>query len=125
MKIKLLLIAVFCIGGFAAQATDPGDGKKDEINGNVIHADNKKPLKEVAVTAYLNNNKEQSIKTDNVGSFSFDELKPGTYKFVFEKTGYKKITKENVIIKTDEAFLLNIEMIESKEFQIMPSPFQF
>ena len=37
----------------------------------------------------------------------------------------KKITKEKVIIKTDEAFQLNIEMIESSDFEIMPSPFSF
>ena len=55
----------------------------------------------------------------------FDELKPGTYKFVFEKAGFKKITKEKVVIKTDEAFQLNIEMIESSDYEIMPSPFSF
>ena len=61
--------------------------------------------------------------TDEEGSFAFDELKPGTYKFVFEKAGYKKITKEKVVIKTDEAFQMNIEMIENIDFEIMPSPF--
>ena len=57
------------------------------------------------------------------GGYAFDELKPGTYKFIFEKSGFKKITKEKVVIKTDEAFQLNIEMIESIEFEIIPSPF--
>ena len=63
--------------------------------------------------------------TDEDGGFAFDELKPGTYKFIFEKAGFKKITKEKVVIKTDEAFQLNIEMIESNDFEIMPSPFHF
>ena len=63
--------------------------------------------------------------TDDEGGFAFDELKPGTYKFVFEKAGFKKITKEKVVIKTDEAFQMNIEMIENSDFEIMPSPFYF
>ena len=61
--------------------------------------------------------------TDEEGNFAFEELKPGTYKFIFEKAGFKRITKEKVVIKTDEAFQLNIEMIESIDFEIMPSPF--
>ncbi len=63
--------------------------------------------------------------TDEDGNFAFDELKPGTYKFIFEKAGFKKVTKEKVVVKTDEAFQLNIEMIESNDFDLMPSPFHF
>lgn len=127
MKSKLFVMALGLFGFVAANAGDCGrdGGKKDEINGTVFHAESKKPLKDVSVTAYLVSKKEQVMKTDDLGSFAFDELKPGTYKFVFEKAGFKKITKEKVVIKTDEAFLLNIEMIESKDFEIMPSPFHF
>ena len=82
-------------------------------------------MKDVVVTAYLVSKKEKIVITDEEGSFAFDELKPGTYKFIFEKAGFKKITKEKVVIKTDEAFQLNIEMIESNDFDIMPSPLLF
>ena len=58
------------------------------------------------------------------GGFSFDELRPGIYKFVFEKSGFRKVTKEKVVIKTDEAFQMNIEMIENSDYDIMPSPLQ-
>ncbi len=121
-----------CLGGFvAAEAADatigpgpgPGDGKKEELNGVVIHSETKKPLKDVTVTAYLVSKKEKIELTDEDGGFAFDELKPGTYKFVFEKAGYRKITKEKVVIRTDEAFQLNIEMIENSDYEIMPSPF--
>ena len=129
MKSKIFLLA-FCLFGFVvAKANDigPGDdnGKRDELNGTVIHSESKKPLKDVNVTAYLISKKEKVVITKEEGDFAFDELKPGTYKFVFEKAGFKKITKEKVVIKTDEAFQLNIEMIESNEFEIMPSPFYF
>lgn len=125
MKPKIFLLAVSLLGFATAKANagGPGEGKKDELNGIVIHSENKKPLKDVSVTAILITKKEKVVITDEEGSFSFDELKPGTYKFIFEKAGFKKITKEKVVIKTDEAFQLNIEMIESNDFEIMPSPF--
>jgi len=124
MKQKSILLA-FCLLGFvAANATNgPGDGKKDELNGIVVHAETKKPLKDVSVTAYLSSRKEKIVLSDFDGGFSFDELKPGTYKFVFEKSGFKRIIKDKVVIRTDEAFQMNIEMIQHSDFEIMPSPF--
>ena len=122
------MLALSLVGFVVAKANngdDPGRGcgKKDEMNGVVVNADSKKPLKDVSVTAVLISKKEKIVLTDDEGVFSFDELKPGTYKFVFEKAGFKKIVKEKVVIKTDEAFQLNIEMIQSNDYEIMPSPF--
>ena len=128
MHIKFFTLAIAVLGFTAAQANNGpgnGSGKKDEVNGVVVHAENKKPLKDVSVTAILSTKKEKITVTDEVGNFNFDELKPGTYKFIFEKAGFKKITKEKVVVKTDEAFQLNIEMIENSDFDIMPSPFHF
>jgi hypothetical protein len=129
MKPTILLLTASLFGFVVARANtgEPGEGKgkKDDLNGIVIHAESKKPLKDVSVTAYLDSKKEKVTLTDEVGNFAFDELKPGTYKFIFEKAGFKKITKEKIVIKTDEAFQLNIEMIESSELDIMPSPFHF
>jgi hypothetical protein len=129
MKQRIILLAVSLLGFVVAKACadDPGlgKGKKDEVNGVVVHAETKKPMKEVSVTAYSTSKKEKIVVSDDYGNFAFDELKPGTYKFVFEKAGFKRITKEKVVIKTDESFQMNIEMIESNDFEIMPSPFHF
>jgi hypothetical protein len=131
MKSRLILLAIGMLGYFAADAKcDPGDpgigkGKKDELNGTVTHSDSKKPVKSVTVTAYLVSKKEKMVFTDDEGTFAFDELKPGTYKFVFEKAGFKKVTKDKVVVKTDEAFQMNVEMIESSNYDLMPSPFHF
>ena len=123
---KILTLAVALLGYAAANANNgPGDGKRDEVNGIVINSESKKPMKDVSVTAILVSKKEKTAVTDEAGNFAFDELKPGTYKFIFEKAGFKKITKEIVIVKTDEAFQLNIEMIENSDHNIMPSPFHF
>ncbi len=99
--------------------------RKYLVNGTVVHADNKKPMKGVSITAVLASKKEKTALTDEGGSFNFDELKPGTYKFIFEKAGYKKITKENITIKEDDTYQLNVEMIEQDSFDIIPSPFSF
>lgn len=130
MKPKILLLTIGVLGFAVAKAnTDPNpckDRKKiDEINGIIIQSDSKKPLKDVSVTAYSVSKKEKTVQTDESGNYSFDELKPGTYKFVFEKAGYRKVTKEKVIVKTDETFQLNIEMIESRDFELKPSPLHF
>lgn len=132
MKPKIILLAVGLLGFAVAKAsTEPescGNKKKaDEINGVIVHSENKKPLKEVSITAYLVSKKEKAILTDEDGGYSFDELKPGIYKFVFEKAGFRRVTKEKVVIKTDETFQLNIEMIENQnsDADLMPSPFHF
>ena len=99
--------------------------KKNDLAGIIMHGERKKPLKDVVVTAYLDSRKEKTVLTDETGNYGFEELKPGTYRFVFEKSGYRKVTKEKVVVKTNEAFQLNIEMIENKEFDIVPSPLLF
>lgn len=132
MKTKLLLLG-FMLFGFVAANANQGDpetpvckGKKDDIVGSVVHSDNKKPLKDVNVTAYLVSRKEKTVLTGENGTYAFDELKPGIYKFVFEKAGFRKVTKDKVVIKTDEAFQLNIEMIETGGgFDLVPSPLHF
>ncbi|MBL7741524.1 MAG: carboxypeptidase regulatory-like domain-containing protein [Chitinophagaceae bacterium] len=138
MRLKILLLGISFLGFTAAKANngpDPETGcnkvagcdkkKGDEINGVIVHAESKKPIKDVSVTAYLVTKKEKNAVSDDEGGYSFDELKPGTYRFVFEKAGFKRVTKERVVIKTDEAFQLNIEMIESRDSDLMPSPFHF
>ena len=129
MKQKLLLLAFAFIGCTTAQAKstgdDPGDGKKNDVAGFVFHSESKKPMKDVSVTAYNSSKKEKVVLTEDDGSFSFDELKPGTYKIVFEKSGYRKLIREKVVIKTDETFQLNIEMIEANDLEILPSPVHF
>jgi hypothetical protein len=128
MKQKFFILAIALFGFAVAHANNgpgPGDGKKDEVNGVVIHSDTRKPVKDVSVTAVLVSKKEKIALTDENGNFSFDELKPGTYKFIFEKAGFRKITREKVVVKTDEAFQMNIEMIENTDFDLMPSPFHF
>jgi hypothetical protein len=127
MKLKLLLLTCF----FSATAlmatanngdTPPNNGetKKNDIIGGIVDGENKKPVSNVSVTAYNASKKEKTIVADNHGNYSFDDLKPGTYKFVFEKTGYKKVTKEKVVVKADDGTQLNVEMFKEDDFEFVP-----
>ncbi|MFL5808288.1 MAG: carboxypeptidase-like regulatory domain-containing protein [Flavisolibacter sp.] len=126
MKFKLLLLTLaFSASAVFARAnnTSPGTGeetKKNDIAGGVIHADTKKPLSNVSVTAYSINKKEKVVLTDASGNYSFSELKPGTYKLIFEKEGFRKVTREKVTIRSDEGYLLNIEMSDEEDFKMIP-----
>ncbi len=130
MKFKLLLLTAAFSGAalFASANTGPGvdevkEKSKSDIAGGVVSADTKKPLNNVNVTAYQNSKKEKSVTTDVNGSYAFTDLKPGTYKLVFEKNGYRKMVREKVVIRGDEGCQLSIEMDEEEDFQIMPGQF--
>lgn len=128
MKYKLFFLTMlFAATAFVARAnsTDPSaeGNKKADIAGGVIHTDTKKPLSNVSVTAYSTSKKEKVVYTDANGYYSFNELKAGTYRLVFEKDGYRKVTREKVTIRPDEGCQLNVELDEEKEFQILPGSF--
>jgi uncharacterized protein (DUF2141 family) len=135
MRLKFLLLTCFAAIltlGAAANVTDPGTGeenlkKSNDVVGAVYHNDSKKPLGNVSVTAYstLSSKKEKVVVTDANGNFSFNDLKPGSYKLVFEKSGFKKVTKEKFISREDEAFQINVHMEEHKSFDFMPGSSQF
>jgi hypothetical protein len=128
MKPKFVLLLFFTGIFFLAKANASGTGeesaKKSDILGGVYSHD-KKPLGSVIVTAYVADKKEKVVITDDAGVYAFDDLKAGIYKFVFEKDGYKKVTKERVVVHQDSGAQMNIEMSEHASFELLPGPFHF
>ncbi|HVG41606.1 MAG TPA: carboxypeptidase-like regulatory domain-containing protein [Chitinophagaceae bacterium] len=129
MKPKLLLLAIIAtLSGLFAAANDapPGTGtestSKSDIAGGVINSETKKPVGQVVVTAYLSSKKEKVAVTDENGNYSFNDLKPGMYKFTFEKDGFKRIIKEKVLVRSDEGFQINVELNELSTFGLTPNP---
>lgn len=128
MRSKLILLGCFALcAALGAKAntgtsdcTEPS--KKSDILGGVYHHDTKKPLSNVVVTAFSGNKKEKTVLTDSNGNYSFDELKPGTYTFVFQKDGFKKVTKAGTIHREDEGLQLNVSLQEHNTFDFMPGP---
>ena len=117
---KQTAIAVFfTFSAFAALANTPVDPKEKEtemINGLVIDITSKKPLKDVNITAILHSKKEKAVFSDANGGYRFVMLKPGTYKIIFEKEGYKKVVKEKVQVTQNAPVQINIEMPEIEPF---------
>jgi hypothetical protein len=120
LALSIVLMATACEAQANTGIETNGENSKTDIAGGVVHADTKKPLHNVQVIAYMANKKEKSVLTDHNGQFSFDDLRPGTYKLVFEKDGFKKTTKDKVQIRGDEDHQVNIEMNEVESFQLMP-----
>ncbi len=125
MKSKLVFLTMAFLGAsvVASASTDPGKGeetKKSDLAGGVIHADTRKPLSNVNVVAYSSNKKEKTAVTDANGNYSFNDLKPGTYKLVFQKDGFKKVTRDKIFIRGDDGCQLNIELSEEEAFLMMP-----
>lgn len=125
MKLRLFFFTLFtaCLNLAAFANTDPGgepENKKTDLSGGVVDADTRKPLNNVSVAAYVSNKKEKVVYTDRDGNFSFSDLKPGIYRLVFEKDGYRRVTKEKVLIRPDEGCQVNVELDEVGEVQLMP-----
>jgi hypothetical protein len=129
MKNKPILLLMTCLlAGMLSYANTGGKEKKEDpdMNGMVITVEGKKPIKDVYVTAYNATKKEKIAVSDINGNFNLSDLRPGTYKFVFEKDGFKKVVREKIVLKTNEDYQLNIEMAEEEAFfDLMPSPLRF
>ncbi len=132
MKYKFFLFAAFALlfTVSASAADDPINGgendvKRSDVVGGVFHNESKKPLGKVSVTVYSATKKEKVVVTDNNGNYSFNDLNPGSYKFVFEKDGYRKVVKTKTINKINAASMLNIQMEQHSTFDFMPGPSHF
>ena len=120
MKPKSVFLSTLLVFSFSAAIADPEVPEKgveeEMVSGMVMDMDSKKPLRGVNITAILNSKREKIALTDMNGGYSFIMLKPGTYKLVFEKEGYKKVIKERVLVKNKTSLQMNIEMPESVPF---------
>jgi hypothetical protein len=133
MKYKSFLFIAFALlaAVTASAADDPINGgendvKRNDVVGGVFHNESKKPLGKVSVTVYSATKKEKVVVvTDNNGNYSFNDLNPGSYKFVFEKDGYRKVVKTKTINKINAASMLNIQMEQHSTFDFMPGPSHF
>lgn len=129
MKPKFLLLLFFTGAAFLAKANTTNTGEesthKADILGGVYSLDSKQPLSSVTVTVYAEDKKQEVVFTNASGLYAFDDLKAGTYKFVFEKDGYKKVTREKVMVQPDAGAQLNIEMAKHASYEFIPGPFHF
>ena len=94
--------------------------------GLVVEAETGKPIKDVYVTAYNNSKKEKIVTSNASGNFSLMDLKPGIYKFVFQKEGFEKVIREKIVLKLNEGYQLTVQMFQDENvFDVVPAPLQF
>jgi len=116
MKFRYLLFTSILIASAYQVHASAGIGRNDDdVNGVVMDAGTRKPLKDVSVIAIMNSKKEKVVISDANGGFSLDDLKPGTYKLIFEKDGYKRMVRDKVVIPSNPSapIQVKIEMEES------------
>ena len=127
IKLTLTSLLIFMGSESIAREVEPECETRistETVFGKVLREDSKRPIQNVTVTAIMLNKKEKYTITDTEGEFGIEELKPGMYKFIFEKDGYRRVVKERVNIKLNEPIELNIEM-EYLTYNMVPSPFRF
>ena len=129
MKKKFLpILLLMLLASIFSFANNGEKGKKEDpdMNGLVVEAETGKPIKDVNVTAYNNSKKEKTVTSNANGNFSLMDLKPGIYKFVFQKEGFEKVIREKIVLKLNEGYQLNVQMFQEENvFDIVPVPLQF
>jgi 5-hydroxyisourate hydrolase-like protein (transthyretin family) len=124
--IPITLLLLLC--SFFSFANNGGKDKKEDpdMNGFILEAETGRPMKDVNITAYSNTKKEKATTSNANGSFALTDLKPGVYKFVFQKEGFEKVIREKITLKLNEAYQMNVQMSEEENiFDMMPSPLRF
>jgi hypothetical protein len=122
-SLKLLITCLLLTG--ATQVHAEINKPSESVFGKVFSDDSNRPLKDVTITAVLLNKKEKFTLSDTDGEYGISELKPGVYKIIFEKDGYRKVVKEKVTIKANAPIELNVEMEQGLFFDLAPSPLHF
>src|SRR5436190_6541880 len=128
MKKCIPLVVLLLLLSFFSFANSGGKEKKEDpdMNGLVLEAETGRPLKYVNIIAYNNSKKEKSAISNASGNFSLVDLKPGIYKFVFQKDGFEKVVREKIVLKLNEGYQLTVQMFEEENiFDLMPSPLRF
>ncbi len=127
-KKYLPIVFMLLLSSFYCFANSGGKGKKEDpdMNGFVLEAETGKPMRDVNITAYNNSKRERVATSSANGSFALVDLKPGIYKFVFEKEGFEKVIREKLILKPGEGYQLTVQMSADENiFDLMPSPLRF
>jgi Carboxypeptidase regulatory-like domain len=128
MKKTQLILFVLCLSASLSCFAGSPACKPEEpmLKGVILAAETGKPLKDVSITAYSNSKKEKTVVSNASGGFSLADLKPGVYRFVFQKEGLEKVVRDKIVVKANEDYQLTIRMFDEENmFDLMPSPLRF
>ncbi len=96
------------------------------IVGQVVSADNKKPVADVVVTATSPNLQgEQTVVTDAQGQYRIPQLPPGVYTLRFDKESFKPFSRPEIQLRLDRTIRVNVEMLPeafTEEISVVARP---
>ena len=72
--------------------------KTAAISGNVVKEPGSQPLKKASITLVAENQEEggnYTVTTDSEGHFSIDNVRPGRYRMLLERTGYTEVNERH------------------------------
>ena len=123
-----LILLLFCLAARVCSFAGQSACRPEEpvFKGFIVAAQTGKPIKDVSITAYSQSKKERTVTSNASGGFSLGDLKPGTYRFVFQKEGFEKVVRDKIVLKANEDYQLTIRMFDEENiFDLMPSPLRF
>ena len=96
----LLLVAASCFGqsffgSIVGSVTDATAGAVPQANVNLTN---------------LGTSERRSIQTDTGGSYQFVNLVPGQYKVEVEKTGFRRFSREPIVVEVQSAVRIDVSM---------------
>src|SRR5262249_22224400 len=97
LSFLLLTATAFCqtLGEISGQVTDSTGGA---IPGAKVVATN------------VDTNAAREVVTNEAGVYSFPSLQPGTYNVRVEKSGFKAVTRTNVLLEVQQSARLDVEL---------------
>lgn len=106
-KTGLLLATLVLSLGLMAQ--EPA-GK---ITGDIVAESSSQPLIEAVITisSPMLKGKKFAV-TDSLGKYQFANLPAGPYTLIFEMEGYKKLTKENMIVQPGGTLTVAAQLVK-------------
>ncbi len=121
VQFLMLLFFIFILSSILPAQVQTGSIK------GVITDQEGNPLPAVTVTASSPSLMGvQTYVTPESGAFRFPALPPGTYKLVFKGSGFKPITRENVIVRVGMTVTINLaleqKVLEQEITVTAPSP---
>ena len=101
---KSLFALVVCTSALYAQETNA------VVSGNVLDATGSLVPGAVITATNINTGVAAQQKSNAAGIYTFLTLQPGEYKFTAEKTGFRKLTLDHVILRTGDRVTQNLTL---------------
>ena len=100
---RIILLFTFIAAAVAAQNNSP----LGSLKGQVLDSETKQPL--IGVNVFVAQN-QSGTSTDTKGNYNIENIPVGTYTIEYSYIGYEKVTKTDVIVRSQRTTFQNVQM---------------